>query len=186
MIKKYNNQIEQTNFIKEKFSRYLRSTFSIRDFTYNSLFNDRLTELESKLYKGPYLSSTLPFEQNKKISELMDMGVFEKEFSRVGSLDFNRPCYTHQINSFKKVSEGSNIVVTTGTGSGKTECFMLPIINELIKEIKVGNIDSGVRAIFLFPLNALVYDQIDRLRKYLQNFDEIKFEIILYVSIIWL
>ncbi len=169
------NQIEQSDFIKTKFSKYLRSTFDIRDSRYNDLYNKRLDELESKLYKGPYLASSLPFEQSSSINELIDKGEFEKDFLRVGALDFDRPCYAHQINAFKRVAGGHNIVVTTGTGSGKTECFMLPIINELIKEINNGDTETGVRAIFLFPLNALVYDQIDRLRELLKNYEEIKF-----------
>lgn len=175
MEKKFNNQIDQTNFIKSKFSTYLRSTFDIRDKTYKKLYNDRLTELESKLYKGPYLSSTLPFEPSKSINELIKDNVFEKEFLKVGDLDFDRPCYAHQVNAFTRIGNGKNIVVTTGTGSGKTECFMLPIINELIKELNNGDKEPGVRAIFLFPLNALVYDQIDRLRSFLKNYEEIKF-----------
>lgn len=169
------NQIEQSEFIKNKFSKYLRSTFDIRDLRYKDLYNQRLDELESKLYKGPYLASNLPFEQSKSINELINQGEFEKEFLRVGDLDFDRPCYAHQINAFKRIANGKNIVVTTGTGSGKTECFMLPIINEIIKEINEGNTRPGVRAIFLFPLNALVYDQIDRLRALLRNYEEIKF-----------
>lgn len=170
-----NNQIEQSEFIKGKFSKYLRSTFDIRDTEYKNLYNKKLDELESKLYKGPYLASNLPFEQSYSINELISQGRFEKEFTRVGDLDFDRPCYAHQINAFDRIANGRNIVVTTGTGSGKTECFMLPIINELICEINSGNTDPGVRAIFLFPLNALVYDQIDRLRALLKNYEEIKF-----------
>ena len=170
-----NNQIEQSEFIKKKFSTYLRSTFDIRDTEFKDLYNQRLDELESKLYKGPYLASNLPFEQSKTINELIEQGHFETDFRRVGDLDFDRPCYAHQVNAFNRIASGHNIVVTTGTGSGKTECFMLPIINELIKELKAGNTASGVRAIFLFPLNALVYDQIDRLRRLLINYEEIKF-----------
>ncbi len=170
-----NNQIEQSRFIKSKFSRYLRSTFDIRDIEYNRLYNLRLDEMESKLYKGPFLASALPFEQSFSINQLVQKGVFEKEFLRIGDIDFDRPCYAHQIHSFERIANGHNVVVTTGTGSGKTECFMLPIINELIKEIKEGNASPGVRAIFLFPLNALVYDQIDRLRGLLQNYEEIRF-----------
>ena len=177
------NQIDQSDFIKEKFSRYIRSTFDIRDKTYKTLFNQRLGEMESKLYKGPYLASTLPFEQSKSLNELMDEDILEKDFSFIGGkdpekedfLDFNRPCYAHQIMAFERIREGHNMVVTTGTGSGKTECFMFPIINELIKEIAEGNREPGVRAIFLFPLNALVYDQIDRLRGLLQNYEDIRF-----------
>lgn len=175
MEKRFNNQIDQTNFIKSKFSTYLRSTFDIRDKTYKKLFNDRLTELESKLYKGPYLSSTLPFKPSKTINELIKDNIFEEEFLKVGDIDFDRPCYAHQVKAFERIGQGRNIVVTTGTGSGKTECFMLPIINELIIELKNGQNEPGVRAIFLFPLNALVYDQIDRLRSFLKNYEDIKF-----------
>ena len=177
------NQIEQSEFIKNKFSRYIRSTFDIRDDEYNSLFSQRLDELESKLYKGPYLASALPFEQSKTLNKVIDEGLFEKSFDRIGGkdpdkedyLDFDRPCYAHQIKAFETIHKGHNMVVTTGTGSGKTECFMFPIINELIKEYESGDREPGVRAIFLFPLNALVYDQMDRLRGLLQNCEELRF-----------
>ena len=177
------NQVEQANFIKTKFSRYLRSTFDIRDKTYKNLYAQRLDELESRLYKGPFLASTLPFEPSRTLNELIMNGLFEKGFSNIGGkdpekddyLDFDRPCYAHQIKAFERIKDGRNMVVTTGTGSGKTECFMFPIINELIKEYNSGIRESGVRAIFLFPLNALVYDQIDRLRGLLQNCEEIRF-----------
>lgn len=177
------NQIEQTEFIKAKFSRYLRSTFDIRDSTYKALYAKRLDELESGLYRGPYLASSLPFEQSRTLNELIADGLFEKEFERIGGndpekdnyLDFDRPCYAHQIKAFERIRAGHNMVVTTGTGSGKTECFMFPIINELIKERNSGNTEPGVRAIFLFPLNALVYDQIDRLRGLLQNYEDLRF-----------
>ena len=169
------SQIEQAEFIKNKFSTYLKSTFGIRDKEYNDLFISRLNELESRLYRGPFLASALPFEQSQSIKSLMDDGLFEKDFERIGDIDFDRPSYEHQVKAFQRIKQGSNVVVTTGTGSGKTECFMLPIIDELIKEYNSGNRAPGVRAIFLFPLNALVYDQIDRLRKYLSNYKEIRF-----------
>ncbi len=177
------NQIEQTEFIKTKFSKYLRSTFDIRDATYKSLYSKRLDELESRLYRGPYLASSLPFEQAQTLNGLIAEGALEQDFTRIGGkdptkedyLDFDRPCYAHQVKAFERIRNGRNMVVTTGTGSGKTECFMFPIINELIKDYNAGNTAPGVRAIFLFPLNALVYDQIDRLRGLLQNYEELRF-----------
>ena len=180
---KMKNQIEQSEFIKQKFSRYLRSTFDIRDETYKRLYAQRLDELESKLYKGPYLASALPFEQSKTLNQMIEEGLIEKDFERIGGkdpqkenyLDFDRPCYAHQVKAFECIREGHNMVVTTGTGSGKTECFMFPIINELIREYNAGDRGPGVRAIFLFPLNALVYDQIDRLRGLLENYEDLRF-----------
>ncbi len=171
----FNNQIEQADFIKSKFSTYLRSTFDIRYQPYSQLYNIRLSELESRLYKGPYLASALPFEQSLSIRQLIEKGIFEKDFSNIGEVDLDRPCYSHQIKAFERIKAGRSIVVTTGTGSGKTECFMYPIINSILAEINNGNNQSGIRAIFLFPLNALVYDQIDRLRTYLQKFSNINY-----------
>lgn len=174
-MNKFSNQVEQAAFIKQKFSTYLRSTFDIRYQPYRQLYNARLSELESRLYKGPYLASALPFEQSFSIKQLIDDGFFEKTFSNIGNVDLSRPCYSHQIQAFKRIKAGKSIVVTTGTGSGKTECFMYPIINSILEELRNGNDKPGVRAIFLFPLNALVYDQIDRLRTYLQNFSNISY-----------
>lgn len=168
------NQIEQSKMIKEKFSNFLKSIFSIKDIEYNNLYHKKLEEIESKLYKGPFLSSELPFETGESINQLIDIGLFDKDFKKIDSLDFDRPCYKHQVNAFRQIKAKNNVVVTTGTGSGKTECFMLPIIDELIKEVR-NNSKPGIRAIFLFPLNALVYDQIERLRAFLKSYEDLKF-----------
>lgn len=68
--------------------------------------------------------------------------------------------YAHQFASWKALEQGKSICVTTGTGSGKTECFMLPVIHNAVS----GN---GVQAIFLYPLNALAEDQKTRFSKYI-------------------
>lgn len=70
---------------------------------------------------------------------------------------------------------GHNAVITTGTGSGKTESFLLPILNELTNDIEIGNQEIGIRAIFLYPMNALLNDQIERVRKILADFPDITY-----------
>lgn len=84
--------------------------------------------------------------------------------------------FQHQYECWKALSEEiiedgiqkkKSIVVTTGTGSGKTECFMLPLIHDLQKNYK-GN---QIEAIFLYPLNALMEDQKNRLQEYLNGTD---------------
>ena len=64
-----------------------------------------------------------------------------------------------------------SLVVASGTGSGKTECFMVPILDRLVRQ----NTDLrgpliGVRALFLYPLNALINSQRERLRAWTQSF----------------
>lgn len=70
--------------------------------------------------------------------------------------------FEHQTKSWNELKKGNSIVVTSGTGSGKTECFMLPILSDLLSR-KSPNGDDPVEAIFLYPLNALMQDQKDRL-----------------------
>lgn len=89
---------------------------------------------------------------NAKITERLHIG---EEYSP----------YTHQEESWKTLKEGKSIVVTSGTGSGKTECFMYPVISDLFEQEK----DNSINALFLYPLNALMEDQKKRLSNYCGN-----------------
>lgn len=87
--------------------------------------------------------------------------------------------YAHQIRSWKTLlaSEPKSAVITTGTGSGKTECFMVPILQDLIEEHKASQQPLvGVHALFLYPLNALINSQRERLHAWTAPFgDSIRF-----------
>ena len=72
------------------------------------------------------------------------------------------PPYKHQAESWKALKDGKSIVVTSGTGSGKTECFMYPVLSDLYEQGHT----NGIEAIFLYPLNALMEDQKKRLSDY--------------------
>lgn len=80
---------------------------------------------------------------------------------------FKNP-YLHQIQAVESFYRGEELFVATGTGSGKTECFMWPMVSKLIREAATSK-DSwgmrGVRAMMMYPMNALVADQIGRLRR---------------------
>lgn len=72
--------------------------------------------------------------------------------------------FRHQADSWKTLAEGKSIVVTSGTGSGKTECFMYPVLSDLYEQGRT----NAIEAIFLYPLNALMEDQKKRLSEYCQ------------------
>lgn len=69
--------------------------------------------------------------------------------------------YLHQLRAWEAAEAGRSFMVTSGTGSGKTECFMIPMLNDLLRNHKPGN--TGVQGIVLYPLNALIDSQKERL-----------------------
>ncbi|WP_419555813.1 DEAD/DEAH box helicase [Planctellipticum variicoloris] len=71
--------------------------------------------------------------------------------------------YRHQQEVFEAVASGQHVLVATGTGSGKTESFLYPIVNDLLRQRDQG-ITTGLSAILVYPMNALANDQLDRLR----------------------
>ena len=81
--------------------------------------------------------------------------------------------YLHQVESWKALKEvpAKSIVVTSGTGSGKTECFLMPILDALVREREARGRLTGVRALLLYPLNALINSQRDRMRAWCSSFD---------------
>jgi ATP-dependent helicase YprA (DUF1998 family) len=71
--------------------------------------------------------------------------------------------FVHQEEAIHSIAAGNHTIVATGTGSGKTESFMIPILDYCLKHIH----EHGIKAIIVYPMNALANDQLDRLRHYL-------------------
>ena len=86
----------------------------------------------------------------------------------------SRRPYTHQLEAWKTLcgKEPSSAVISSGTGSGKTECFMIPILDRLARQSAAQGCPlEGIRALFLYPLNALISSQRDRLDAWTRGFD---------------
>lgn len=139
-------------------------------------------EEKEKLVQKPVFQSIFPWEpyhqtmgeltnllgadfidalNNARFKEPLDENAEEEDMSF--SKDIHP--YKHQVESWEAVlNDNKSIVVTTGTGSGKTECFMIPVLKQLldIKKRTNGN-NPGVQAIFLYPLNALIASQRKRI-----------------------
>lgn len=86
-----------------------------------------------------------------------------------------RQPYRHQVEAWRALIEQEpprSVLVSSGTGSGKTECFLIPILNDLAAQAGVDRPAlTGVRALFLYPLNALIKSQKDRLAAWSEPFD---------------
>lgn len=165
------NPVEQANLLEKEYRNYVKSTFTLDDEEFNVKFSEELDNVQ--LVKGPYLNKMLPFQTGKSINELCLAGILNNDFKKLGGLNLDRPLYKHQVESLEKISKGRSVVVTTGTGSGKTESYLYPILNHIMNDPEIDK--PGVRAIFLFPMNALVNDQMKRIRELLVSYPKITF-----------
>lgn len=170
------NPRETTDKIRKDYTDYITSILSVRDAEITELATEEVKKTE--FVKGPYLEATLPFEEGHTLKDLAEKGLISKEFSKMGK-DVHYADWKlriHQEKALEKIiSEKRNMVVSTGTGSGKTECYLYPVFNELMREKEIGTLDAGVRALLIFPMNALANDQQKKLRKLLRNYPDITF-----------
>ena len=173
------NPLDTSRIIFERYKKYITTSLKFNDDELNSQLITLLEE-PNKFSKGPIIEATPPYKKGKSLQNLIDEGVLTSEFNNFSSSDLplDRNLYLHQERAIKKICrDNKNIVVATGTGSGKTESFMIPVLNELLNEKQNKNLCPGVRALLLYPMNALANDQMKRLRKLLENEPEITFGI---------
>jgi len=115
------------------------------------------------------------------LDSLVKDGLFNADLcaqlDREGAVPRRRPLYMHQAESIDRArelgpdGERPAVVITAGTGAGKTESFLLPILNDLYE--RHGGGASGVKCLILYPMNALVNDQVDRLYTWLRGQDRL-------------
>ncbi len=161
---------ESSKKIVDFYRRYMLTTFSTNNEKYNVQLKEAL-EKEGAIAVGPYLSMSDPYEKGSSLKELANEGLVSKDILNIQGFHPERNLYRHQEDAVRKSVEGKNLIVTTGTGSGKTESFLIPVINQLLKEKETGTLGPGVRTLIIYPMNALVNDQIRRLRELLAGME---------------
>ena len=174
MEQKRIDPIKTSEHIRETYLRYLNTTFGMKHPELAEQFREIAWQSEG-LFRGPILEVAPKYKKGCCLLDLIDEGVLSPEFldyapslpmERVETcLNLNRDLYAHQEQALRKIiGENRNVVVATGTGSGKTESFLLPIIDHLLKERAAGRLGPGARALLVYPMNALANDQVARLR----------------------
>jgi len=209
--------------IKNSFKLYVKTRFATQ-FPSVEKERENLLDKEGLFYQKPWIELIQKYESSgKKVSDLSSNELKDfpekqikelKSFIQSGLIEEELKLYKHQYKMFQKSLEGRNTVITSGTGSGKTESFLLPLFAYLVKESsgwekpntpdshlndwwknqdwkkscqkennkglkhsyrvsqrKYEKRDSAVRALILYPMNALVEDQLSRLRKSLVSDD---------------
>jgi ATP-dependent helicase YprA (DUF1998 family) len=146
--------------LRDALSGYLGTTFALADDDVRERLEAFLTDSGDGIFRGPYVRLRLPFQA--------------AEEGWRDALDWAPPGFTpyrHQAEAFRRLSskEGrpSPTLVTTGTGSGKTESFLIPLLDYCRRARAAGQ--QGIKALVLYPMNALANDQERRIAAMLHD-----------------
>lgn len=164
--------IENTHeSLKNRLLDYIKTAYFGKNDELRELCNDEL-ERKGILWQEPYIEANPAYKAiyngikiSKDIDEQVKNILIKMSENKLGV--YANP-YVHQIQSVENFYKGNDLFVATGTGSGKTECFMWPMVSKLVLEAKESPKtwkQRGVRAMMLYPMNALVADQLGRLRR---------------------
>lgn len=154
---------------------YIEATYHI---SAPSLIAQRkaLLDRDGVIYRIPYLESTPRYKTGDTFATMAGLPQAAQElFARLSEPEGNLPRliydppYSHQADSIRhNLIDGKNLVIMTGTGSGKTESFLLPILGKFAREAQSNPhtfaAQPAMRALIMYPMNALVNDQLGRLR----------------------
>lgn len=193
--------------IRQTYLRYLESPFRVR---YEALMSERraMLDQDGQLWREPLLEPIAPYLPSgftiAQACQHLGVNSAVADFINRGLFSPQRQLYSHQFNAWELSRQGQAVIVTSGTGSGKTECYLIPIFAYLVEEA-LGYLTSGlpawgsstgtsqqwwrqqgqgwisqrqhesperpsaVRALLLYPLNALIEDQLNRIRRACDN-----------------
>ncbi|HOY68954.1 MAG TPA: DEAD/DEAH box helicase [Candidatus Ozemobacteraceae bacterium] len=157
------NPISFTEQVVADFLRYQLTTYPLADENLHGQMRSLLCLEESRitpLRSGPFVSLSRPFRRGAEIERLVQEGVLHEGMKAIAGWPTVR---AHQENAMRAIRQGKTTLIATGTGSGKTEAFLYPIISRCL-ELAEAKAPPGIVAVLVYPMNALAEDQLDRLR----------------------
>jgi ATP-dependent helicase YprA (DUF1998 family)/SOS-response transcriptional repressor LexA len=159
------NPIVFTEKVVRSFLRYQLTAYPFADVRLHAQMR-RLLSLDetrqSPLLKGPYISLSRPFRQGASVEDLIREGLFHPHMRQRIPAGITH-VYGHQEEAVRAIRSGKTTLISTGTGSGKTECFLYPIVSKCL-ELRDAKAPAGISAVIVYPMNALAEDQLGRLR----------------------
>ena len=166
-----------SNRLSDLYIKFIDSTMPLRDEQLH-LERQALLKRPGQLSQAPRIEFVPRYEEYLTLSDACtQLGLSQDlaNFAARGLFPAGRNLYRHQFDALKSVTvDNRHMIVTTGTGSGKTECFLLPLFHNLLAESnrwKGQQRKRAVRSLILYPLNALAEDQMVRLRTALDSPD---------------
>ncbi|MEV6009164.1 DEAD/DEAH box helicase [Streptomyces sp. NPDC051976] len=146
--------------VRASLSQYLATTYALADESTRRALENFLGDADDGIFRGPYLRIRTPFPR-----------AVGADWKRHLSWHPHLTPYRHQELAWERLSTlhgpARPTLVTTGTGSGKTEAFLIPLLDHCLRERLAGR--EGVKAVLLYPMNALATDQAQRIGKRLSD-----------------
>ncbi len=156
--------------LRTELENYIKSQYFGKSPILLSALSNHIDD-EGLLYQKPFIESSPAYVTVQNGIETASLEDWMKEYflqlAEAGIGVFPSP-FAHQISALEAATRGENLFVSTGTGSGKTECFMWPLLAKMATEARNSKESwarRGVRTIIMYPMNALVSDQVSRLRR---------------------
>ena len=160
--------LQQAREVRDSVIEYIKATFRFKEKDVSDAFYRFIEDKKNGLFKGPYVSLKTPFvSATKEESENIPLDITP-----------SFPPYKHQLQAFRQLSMKNGhkpepTLLTTGTGSGKTECFLYPILDYCFHCNQYER-QTGVKVIIMYPMNALASDQAKRLAETISNDPRLK------------
>lgn len=153
------------------YQSYTRSFIKIRDPRINAFVDDALKT--GAFWPEPLLQLNPTFLPGGTIEDLVGKGVLHSECARIFRIDKTDSDHTgkvlvlheHQRQAILKAKEGRSYVLTTGTGSGKSLTYIVPIVDHVLRH----GSGRGIQAVVVYPMNALANSQYEELSKFLEK-----------------
>jgi ATP-dependent helicase YprA (DUF1998 family) len=154
----------------EDYGSFVRSFIRIKDARVEENVKESLDE--GLLWPDPLIQLNPSFETGDRIVDLVDEGILHNECDRIfrtgkdrDNLGVTLRLHRHQSEAFRTARDGHNYVLTTGTGSGKSLTYIIPIVDHVLRR----GPGKGIQAIVVYPMNALANSQYGELGKFLND-----------------
>lgn len=158
--------IESVRHLTDQYRSFIKSSYRLADPNLRAQFEAHVNGTDV-LVKGPYVTLSRDFAPGPVLAELLRQGVGHADLAKLNWPFGGASLFEHQATALRLVEAGRNVVVKTGTGSGKTEAFLLPVLSGVLRMKEQGV--QGTKAILLYPMNALANDQLERLRSLIRD-----------------
>ncbi len=157
-----------------EYERFSRSFVKIRADDINRKVDSSYAA--GRFWPAPLIQLNPNYEPGDWVDNLVENGTLDHECKKIFRLKHNNDTagerlllHRHQTDSIMIAKRGESYVLTTGTGSGKSLAYFIPIVDDVLRHNRMGNTRKGISAIVIYPMNALCNSQFEELKKYLQT-----------------